>query len=130
MIRTIFLTIFCVTTTFCFGQTQTEMNQEAAENCKKAEKELNSVYKKILMEYKGDTAFIRNFRIAERKWIDWRDAEMNAKYPPSGDYGSVLPMCWSMYLQGLIEERTHHLKIWLEGTEEGDVCSGSVKVKQ
>jgi len=39
-------------------------------------------------------------------------------------------MCWSMELTGLTQERTQVLKVWLDGIEEGDVCSGSVKMKK
>ena len=45
-------------TTFSFGQTQAEMNQEAYAAYQKADKELNDVYKNILVEYKSDPAFV------------------------------------------------------------------------
>ena len=106
------------------------MNQKAHKDFQKADKELNTVYQKILQEYKSDTAFIKNFKKAQKIWVQLRDAEMNAKYPTRKEgYGSVEPMCWSMYLEELTVERTKDLKIWLDGIEEGDVCSGSVKIK-
>ena len=46
-----------------------------------------------------------------------------------GQYGSVYPMCVSYFLKELTEERTEKLKVWLIGIEEGDVCTGSVKMK-
>jgi uncharacterized protein YecT (DUF1311 family) len=66
-----------------------------------------------------------------RLWIQFRDAEMKMKYPEREDgyYGSVYPMCWSMYLTQLTTERITTLKQWLDGTEEGDVCAGSVRIK-
>lgn len=42
-------------------------------------------------------------------------------------YGSVYPMCAALFLKELTEERTEKLRVWLNGIEEGDVCSGSVK---
>ena len=45
-------------------------------------------------------------------------------------YGSVFPMCWSMALTSLTNERIEKLKIWLTGIEEGDMCSGSIKIKE
>ena len=66
---------------FCIGQTQLEMNQEAAKNFKEADKELNSVYNQILKEYQADTKFITNLKVAQRAWIKFRDAEMNAVFP-------------------------------------------------
>ena len=131
MKRIIFLVFFYLTLNLCLGQTQLEMNQKVHSDFQKADKELNSVYQTILKEYKSDTAFIRNLRIAQKLWIQFRDAEMKMKYPDreSGYYGSIQPMCWSMYLKELTDERTKKLKIWLAGSEEGDVCSGSVKAK-
>ena len=117
---------------YCFGQTQYEMNMTEHNKYLKADKQLNSIYQKILKEYKEDSAFIKNLKASQKIWIQFRDAEMKTKYPDRtpGAYGSVQPMCWSIYLTGLTEERSTTLKIWLEGIEEGDVCSGSVKTKQ
>jgi|LakMenEpi03Aug12_release.lakeMendotaPanAssembly.Ray.scaffolds.fasta_scaffold221322_2 uncharacterized protein YecT (DUF1311 family) len=114
-----------------FGQTQLEMNQEEQSKYLKADKELNLVYNKILKEYKSDSEFIKNFKNAQRIWIQFRDAEMKSKYPDreEGYYGSIHPMCWSIYLTELTEERTKKLNTWLLGIEEGDVCNGSVKTK-
>ena len=110
-----------------FSQTQMEMNQKANESFKKADKELNKIYKTILTEYKSDTAFIQNLKISQRIWITFRDAELKTKFP-DGDYGSVHPMCESNYLEELTLERIKKLKQWIDGTEEGDSCSGSVKI--
>jgi uncharacterized protein YecT (DUF1311 family) len=114
-----------------FGQTQLEMNQEEQNKYLKADKELNNVYNQILKEYKTDTEFIKNLKIAQRIWIQFRDAEMKSKYPDreQGYYGSIHPMCWSIYLTELTEERTNKLKMWLTGIDEGDACSGSIKTK-
>jgi len=114
-----------------FGQTQFQMNQDAHNGYLKADKELNVVYSKILNEYKADTAFIKNFKASQRIWIQFRDAEMKAKYPDreSGYYGSIQPTCWSSYLTELTKERIKKITIWLVGIEEGDACSGSVKSK-
>ena len=114
-----------------FGQTQLDMNQEEQSKYLKADKELNLVYNKILKEYKSDTEFITNFKNAQRIWIQFRDAEMKSKYPDreEGYYGSIHPMCWSIYLTELTEERTKKLRVWLTGIEEGDSCTSSVKTK-
>jgi uncharacterized protein YecT (DUF1311 family) len=114
-----------------FGQTQLEMNQEEQNKYLKADKELNNVYNQILKEYKTDTEFIKNLKFAQRNWIQFRDAEMKSKYPDreQGYYGSIHPMCWSIYLTELTEERTKKLKMWLTGIDEGDACSGFIKTK-
>jgi len=114
-----------------FGQTQSEMNQEEKSKDLKADKELNLVYNQILKEYKSDTEFIENFKTAQRIWKQFRDAEMKSKYPDreEGYYGSIHPMCLSIYLTELTVERTKKLKIWLKGIKEGDACSGSIRTK-
>lgn len=123
--------ILILSTGFSFAQTQSEMNEQEHNKYLKADKELNSIYQKILQEYKSDTIFIKNLKASQKIWIQFRDAEMNMKYPgrEPGFYGSVQPMCWSMYKTQLTEERTKTLKQWLDGIEEGDVCAGSTKIK-
>lgn len=118
--------------TIAFSQSQLELNQQEEKNYQKADKALNDVYQAILKEYKEDTAFTKNLKTAQRIWIQFRDAELKAKYPdrPEAYYGSVQPMCWSIYKTALTEERTKALRVWLTGIEEGDVCAGSVKTKQ
>lgn len=134
MKQTVFgIIIFCSTifSNQTFSQTQAEMNAQEHQVYLNADKELNIVYNKILKEYKLDAAFIKNLKNAQRIWIKFRDAEMKSKYPDreKGYYGSIHPMCWSIYLTELTEERTKKLKIWLDGVQEGDSCSGSVKIK-
>ena len=116
---------------FCsYSQTQAEMNKEAYAEFNKADNELNEVYQKILAEYKTDTLFVENLKASQRIWIKFRDAELKMKFPdyPDKIYGSIHPTCRAFYLMELTEKRTESLKIWLNGTEEGDVCNGSVKI--
>ncbi len=95
------------------------------------DKELNTIYRRILIEYKEDTVFIKSLETSQKIWIQFRDAEMKMKYPnlDLGYYGSVRNMCWFIYLTDLTKSRVQALNMWLEGIEEGDVCAGSVKTK-
>jgi uncharacterized protein YecT (DUF1311 family) len=122
------LTSFFLISHFSIGQTQLEMN--ANTDYQKADKELNSTYKKILKEYSTNLIFIKNLKIAQNIWIKFRDAEMNVKYPQKepGYYGSIFPTCWNTYMAELTQKRSKELKIWLTGIPEGDTCSGSVKM--
>jgi uncharacterized protein YecT (DUF1311 family) len=121
----------CLLTNLCFAQSQSEMNMEARADYQKVDKGLNSTYKKILQEYKSDTAFIKNLKAAQNIWIKFRDAELKMKYPDRapGYYGSIQPVCFYNYLEELTKKRDQDLRIWLTGIEEGDACSGSVKMK-
>lgn len=131
ILLTIVMLLSLIISNQAYGQTQLEMNQEEQKKYLKADKELNLVYNQILKEYKSDVEFIKNLKIAQRIWIQFRDAEMKSRYPDRepGYYGSIHPMCWSIYLTELTEERTKKLKMWLTGIEEGDACSGSIKIK-
>jgi len=118
----------------CFekANTQLESNECAAKEYSAADAELNRVYKAILEKYKEDALFIEKLRAVQRAWLAYRDAEIEAKYPHSKDphyYGSSLGMCDPLYRTQLTQERIEKLREWLDGAEEGDVCSGSVDVK-
>lgn len=115
-----------------FSQTQADMNIEAYKEYHISDSILNQTYKRILSEYANDSLFIRNLKISQRIWIQFRDSELNLKYPqyPENTYGIIHPLCTAYYLKDLTDERVKTLKIWLDGIEEGDACSGSVKMKE
>lgn len=114
------------------AQTQPEMNKAEHTKYLKADKELNTIYQEILKEYKSDLVFIKSLKAAQVVWIKFRDAEMKLKYPDreAGYYGSIHPMCWSVYKNELTQERTAKLKQWVTGEEEGNSCTSSIKVKK
>lgn len=124
--------IFVLCSWACTAQTQLEMNVEAYNAYMSADSQLNRVYNKILAEYRENKSFITHLKKAQRAWIVFRDAQVDARFPPEerANYGSVFPLCHSMYLQELTETRINDLNIWLIGIEEGDVCLGSVKMKE
>jgi uncharacterized protein YecT (DUF1311 family) len=124
--------ILCFSYLSIFSQSQLEINEKANEAFKKADKELNEIYNTILTDYNADKLFITNLKNSQRVWITFRDAELKVKYPETenGYYGSVYPMCVSMYLEQLTLDRIKTLKVWIDGIEEGDVCAGSVKMKE
>jgi uncharacterized protein YecT (DUF1311 family) len=126
----IFSILFFLSIDACNGQTQLEMNEMAMNEYYKADKALNAVFLKIIKEYRKDLIFVNNLRDAQKIWIKFRDAEMKMKYPErkAGYYGSIHPVCLYNYLTILTDERTKKLKTWLAGVNEGDSCSGSIKV--
>ena len=114
-----------------FGQNQSELNNKAKAEYQMVDEELNRVYQKILQDCRNDTIFIKSMKEAQRQWIKFRDAQVKMKYPsyPDSDE-SVLPMCRNYYLKELTTNRIKELNQWIDGVEEGDVCSGSIKIKQ
>jgi uncharacterized protein YecT (DUF1311 family) len=126
----IYATMFFLSLINVFGQTQQKLNSEAKLEFEKVDKELNRVYSKLLADYKVDTVFIKALREAQRQWLKFRDAQVKMKFPPRNSNESVLPMCRNYYLSELTNNRIKELNQWVEGIDEGDVCFGSIKVKQ
>ncbi|KTC72570.1 hypothetical protein Lbir_1345 [Legionella birminghamensis] len=110
-----------------FAETQSEMTEDACQQFKAIDASLNAIYKRILQSYQDDKPFISSFVTAQKKWLSFRDAHLDSLYPNGSDSGSVSPMCRCLALYQLTAARVEQLKKWDEGTEEGDVCSGSVK---
>lgn len=121
--------LLMLTSFVAFGQTQNELGSEAAIQNIKADSTLNHVYHQVLVMYARDTLFIENLKAAERSWVQFRNAELKMKFPKMDQKSSVQPMCISLYLTSLTNDRTKTLREWLEGTDEGDVCAGSVKIR-
>jgi len=114
------------------AKTQLDINSCTGAVFKQADKELNELYKIILIEYADDQKFIEKFKVTQRAWLKFRDAEMDALFPHKDEdryYGSVYPMCSDTWLTTLTKERIAQLKKWSHKVKEGDVCSGSIKVK-
>lgn len=133
MKRTVIMLALCALSApaLSLGQTQGEMNGQAADEFHAADKELNSIYQKILTEYADDEVFVASLKEAQRCWVAFRDAQLRMKHPvrEPGYYGSIQPVCEANYLTELTRERTASLKVWLAGVEEGNVCAGTVKIK-
>jgi uncharacterized protein YecT (DUF1311 family) len=128
-----FLFIIIIFNIFAFSQSQNEMNADACANAKKTNEKLNKIYNQILREYKNDKVFIEKIRKSQRAWLVFRNAEMEAMFPPpivdggTYKYGSVYPMCACVWEQNYTNDRIKQLEKWISGTEEGDVCGGSIK---
>lgn len=128
----LFIFIILTTSFNCFSQTQAEMNKAAYAEFNKSDSQLNVIYQTILMEYKSDNIFVENLKKAQRIWLQFRDAELELKFPnyPDKTKGSIYPTCKALYQKELTDNRMETLKNWVAGTEEGDVCSGSIKIIQ
>lgn len=114
-----------------FSQSQGELNKQAAQEYKDADKKLNEIYQLILKDYAANKTFIQNLKDAQRLWIQFRDAQVKAMYPASAkSYGSVFPMCKANYLAELTHQRTDALRAWLNGLPQGEVCTGSIGDKE
>jgi hypothetical protein len=128
--KKLFFYLILLNTFNSFGQNQNELNSNANKQYKSSDSTLNSVYKQILKVYSTDATFIKNIKTAQNLWIKFRDAELKVKFPENYSNGSVQPMCTSLYLTDMTNDRIRTLRIWLDGIEEGNVCSGSMRRKE
>jgi uncharacterized protein YecT (DUF1311 family) len=114
------------------AQTQADMQDEACAEFKKADDALNKIYKKILTDYKDEKAFLEKLKKAQRAWLAYRDAHLEAIYPEKDKsyYGSVFGMCACSDQKELTEQRTKDLKKWVDGVMEGESCRGSIKIQE
>jgi DNA phosphorothioation-dependent restriction protein DptG len=122
------LLMLCSPAQVSFAQTQSEVNEESSVSYKKVDARLNNVYQQILKLYGKNPIFIKNLKVAQRIWVQFRDAQLAMKFPERGTgyYGSALPMCQALYLKELTERRVKELEVWLGKREEGDVCNGTI----
>src|SRR5262245_38533299 len=133
-LRRLFLLIAVIVlmgTTGVRPQTQSKLNHDACDEYKKADEELNKIYSQILTVYRNEAEFIEKLKKAQRAWVTYRDLHLDSVFPLTkpGQYGSVKSMCRCEILADLTYERVELLKEWSEGTEEGNVCAGSIKSK-
>jgi uncharacterized protein YecT (DUF1311 family) len=108
------------------GQTQSAINARAARNARRADSTLHILYQALETKYRTDSVALRKLRVAQRAWLAFRDAQVDATYPATdraAAYGSVLPMCISELLEELAKARINQLRQALRPIE-ADVCAG------
>ena len=125
----LFMAVLLSGSSAAFAQTQLQLDEQYGAQYQKANAERIRIYKKILCDYKKETQFTEKLKQEEKAWIAYRDAAVAALYPDSDHAGSVTPMCYGMELTRLTKQHNKELQRWLDGKEEGDVCSGSIRFK-
>ena len=98
---------------------QSEMNACAYDDMKKADRELNRIYKALRNKMKGDKTYLRNLKLAQRAWIKFRDAELETMFSCDDDnpricWGSMYGMLYPYAHAELTTERTSRLRFYLE----------------
>lgn len=110
----------------CFekAETQKELNECAGRDLQQAETELSRVYQKVLSKYAAYPDLLDRIKKAQDAWVSYRNAEVSAAFPDilRQEYGSSFEMCRLIYLKRLTLERTELLRMFVEASEEGDVC--------
>jgi uncharacterized protein YecT (DUF1311 family) len=118
-------------------QDQMQMNDDAAQRLDLVDKRLNVAFQQVLKKYAANADFIAKLRKAEQNWIVYRDAYLGSIFPhyaaplneaDSSYYGSVFPMCRSIWLATITDARTKQLKEFLAGPKA--TLAGQSEYKQ
>lgn len=109
------------------GGAQLEMNACAYDSFVKADKELNQIYKTLLRKEDNNKIFVQKLRAAQKAWLAFRDAELEAMYAcEDADsrtcWGSMHPLCYLSYKEKLTRDRTSRLRELLEQGPPADAC--------
>jgi uncharacterized protein YecT (DUF1311 family) len=116
------------------ADSQLDLNRTACEKYEAADRKLNDLYQAILKDKDyADADFRQAFMLAQRLWIRYREAEVEAAFPgprtrKTVEWGSVYPMCRCSELENITRQRIEELEYWHTARlQEGDVCGGTRK---
>ena len=115
-----------------FSQTQKELYKEICEDMIKAEKEMENVVQKIRNKYYNDTLFLAKLETSQKRWLQYREAHIEMKFPVKDkqfEYGSMYPTCYCLEKISITQKRIKDLEMWVNGVIEGDVCPGSTLIE-
>jgi len=93
--------------------TQSEINRCADLDARKADSVLNHTYKQLVSNLKSDRNARAKLRTAERAWLAFRDAQLQALFPAEdkqAEYGTMFPMCYAQAATAMTRARTAQLR--------------------
>ena len=97
---------------------QPELNACAADEAARVDVELNRVYRELLSKNSDDPAAAEKIKKAQRAWVAYRDAYVEAMFPAEdkqAEYGSMYPMEVSQILAALTRQQVEALKDLIRG---------------
>lgn len=105
---------------------QLEMNACASDDLAEADRELNKTYRALLQKEGQNIIFVRKLRVAQKAWLAFRDADLEAMYACEGDprvcWGSIGPLCYASYKAKVTRERTKRLRELVDEGPPADAC--------
>lgn len=113
------------------NMSQTEINLSQQDIYVRQRALLDKTINAIKKEYQENNSLIENLEKSQEVWLHYSDAQILVKYPKD-DYiheTSVYNLCYFIYLTELTNQRIKTLETWLVGERQGQVCGGSVKLK-
>jgi uncharacterized protein YecT (DUF1311 family) len=100
------------------AKTQAEMNTCASDEAAMADTLLNDIYRKLLLKTASQPEATEKIKAAERAWLAYRDAYLEAMYPADNkqaEYGSIYSMEVNLLLAKLTRRQVTAL---MELTEQ------------
>jgi uncharacterized protein YecT (DUF1311 family) len=89
------------------------MNACASGEAARLDAELNEVYRKLLSQAASQAGAVAKVKAAERAWIAYRDAYLDAMYPAEdkpAEYGTIYPMEAELLRAKLTQQQVTALK--------------------
>ncbi len=89
------------------------MNACASDEAKREDDELNRIYKLLLFKVKHASVATTKIKAAQRAWVAYRDAYIDAIYPAENkqvEYGSMFPMEEALLRATLTHQHTAALR--------------------
>lgn len=99
------------------AKSQGELNTCASQEATRAEYELHRVYNQLLAKASAQSEAIEKIKSAEKSWLNYRDAYLDAMYPATDKqaaYGTIYPMEASLLRARLTRLHISDLKKMLE----------------
>ncbi len=97
---------------------QPELNACAADEAKRVDAELNRIYRELLSKNTDDAAAAEKIKKAQRAWVAFRDAYIEAMFPADdkqAEYGSMYQMEVDQALATLTRRQIDALKDLIRG---------------
>jgi uncharacterized protein YecT (DUF1311 family) len=95
------------------AKTQMDMNECAGQESARVDAKLNQLYGQLLSKAAGEANAVAKIKAAERAWIAYRDAYVEAMYPATdkqAEYGSMYPMEVSLLMAKLTQQHLADLQ--------------------
>jgi uncharacterized protein YecT (DUF1311 family) len=100
----------------CTGkeQTQSGLNSCASDEAARADSQLNDAYQRLLTKAERVPGATEKVKTAEKTWIKYRDAYIDAMFPADDKqaaYGTMYPMNFDLTRAELTRQQTKELRV-------------------
>ncbi|MEP7355514.1 MAG: lysozyme inhibitor LprI family protein [Acidobacteriota bacterium] len=96
---------------------QGELNECAAAEAQRADLALNETFQRLLVAAKSDGTATKKIKEADRAWITYRDAYLDARFPAKDkqrEYGTKYPTEYALFRAKLTYRQIETLKDLLD----------------